>query len=235
MKGIFKLWFSIIIVLLMPSCEKAGQEVISPLDKNYSVETQSIVEGDVTIKYPQIIFTEPNTGQNKVNEMIEEEAGKVMRYYDNSTEGLILEIDYQIQRQDEEVLSIQYAGSGYVEGAAHPNNMFYTTNVDLQKGNLIRLKDVVEINRDFAEKLIAGKFQIAESVVATKEEILDYLNLFTTEELIERFKNADSLDNIGTDDQSDIFSYFTADSIGISVGVSHASGDHAEFLIGDKD
>ncbi len=219
----------------MSSCAKESKGGISPLDKNYSVETQSIVEGDITIKYPQIIFLEPNPGQNKVNEMIKEEAGKVMRYYDNSTEGLNLEIDYQIQRQDEEMLSIQYAGVGYVEGAAHPNNLFYTTNVDLQKGNLIRLKDVVEINRDFAEKLIAGKFQMAESAVATKEEILEDLNMFTTEELIERFKNADSLDTIGTDKQSVIFSYFTADSIGISVGVSHATGDHAEFLLGDKD
>lgn len=41
----------------------------------------------------------------------------------------------------------------------------------------------------------------------------------------------DSLDNIGTEKQSDVFSYLTADSLGISIGVSHALGDHAEFEI----
>ncbi|WP_054941447.1 PdaC/SigV domain-containing protein [Paenibacillus ihuae] len=235
MKGKFKLWFLIMILLLMSSCTKDSKEVISSLDKSYSVETQIIAKGDITIKYPQIIFIKPNTGQKSINEMIKEEAGKVMRYYDNSAEGLNLEIDYQIQRQDEEMLSIQYAGVGYVEGAAHPNNLFYTTNINLQEEKLIRLKNVVEINRDFVEKQKAGEFKMAESAGATKEEILSYLNMYTTEERIERFKNADSLDNIGTDKQSDIFSYFTADFIGISVGVSHATGDHAEFLLGDKD
>lgn len=63
------------------------------------------------------------------------------------------------------------------------------------------------------------------------QEILSNFSLYTLEELSDSFKNADSLDNIGTDSQSDIYSYFIGDSLGISVSVSHASGDHAEFLI----
>jgi len=45
------------------------------------------------------------------------------------------------------------------------------------------------------------------------------------------FNNADSLDNIGTVNQSDIFSYITEDTLGISVSVSYAEGDHIEFEI----
>ena len=43
------------------------------------------------------------------------------------------------------------------------------------------------------------------------------------------------MDNIGTEKQSDVFSYFTSDSLGISVSVSHAIGDHAEFEIKYQD
>lgn len=45
------------------------------------------------------------------------------------------------------------------------------------------------------------------------------------------FNNVDSLDNIGTVNQSDTVSYFKKDTLGISVSVSNAEGDHAEFEI----
>lgn len=36
---------------------------------------------------------------------------------------------------------------------------------------------------------------------------------------------------MGVDNTSFLFSYFTNDSLGISIGVIHALGDHAEFEI----
>ena len=51
----------------------------------------------------------------------------------------------------------------------------------------------------------------------------------TTDDLIKSFNNADSLAIVGTANQYDTFSYFTKDSLGISVSVSPFAGGHAEF------
>ena len=64
-----------------------------------------------------------------------------------------------------------------------------------------------------------------------KSDYNGILDELSNEDLIKKFSEADSLDNIGTENQSDTFSYLTNDSLGISVSVPHALGDHAEFEI----
>jgi len=129
------------------------------------------------------------------------------------------------------LLSIQYSGLGFVEGVAHPNHLFYTTNIDIAKGIKVRMKDVININEKFLDKLLNGEFIVPEDTVADKSAILTTLKRWSKSELLQQFDNSDSLDEMGTDNQSDIFIYFTKDSLGISIPVSHAEGDHAEFEI----
>jgi hypothetical protein len=63
-----------------------------------------------------------------------------------------------------------------------------------------------------------------------KSTVLDSINAIPKENMVRMLKNADSLDNIGTENQSEIFSFFTGDSLGISLGIlGHAAGDHAEI------
>ena len=75
------------------------------------------------------------------------------------------------------------------------------------------------------KKFVEGKFQ------TKSPDSYPYLKTFGADIWLKYFNNADSLDTIGTENQSDTFSYLTKDSLGISVSVSHAEGDHAEFEI----
>ena len=47
--------------------------------------------------------------------------------------------------------------------------------------------------------------------------------------------NADDLDGIGTENQSNYFSYINEDSIGISIEVPHAIGDHLEYELSGEE
>ena len=46
-----------------------------------------------------------------------------------------------------------YSGYAYNKNAAYPRDIFTTINIDLQTGNRIRLKDIVNIDEGFVRKL----------------------------------------------------------------------------------
>lgn len=200
---------------------------------NYEVTELNYTKSDEILKYditfPQISGLSDNDKQKKINSILEEEALKVLKYYENPYGSVELIIDYKVVLKKENILSIQYSGVGSVSNAAHPNNLFFTTNINLETGERIRLKDVVNIDEEFADKFLNGEFK------ALWPEQSETLQHYTNERIQKNFMEADSLDNIGTEKQSDVFSYFTQDSLGISIGVAHAIGDHAEFEINYMD
>lgn len=175
------------------------------------------------------IWLSDNDKQKKINLILKGEALKVLRYYEDSEGFLELDINYKVTLSSAKVLSIQYSGLGDVDTAAHPNNLFYTNNIDVSTGNRLRLKDVINIDENCVNKFFNGQFK------ALWPEQREQLKHLTSERMLKYFNEADSLDNIGTEKQSDVFSYFTNDSLGISISVSHAIGDHAEFEIKYQD
>lgn len=181
------------------------------------------------IKYPEISGLNDYVKQKRINSTLKKEALKVLKYYENPYDFVELNIDYKVLMKNLNVLSIQYSGVGSVRNAAHPNNLFFTTNINIKTGERLRLKDIINIDKDFTNKFLNGEFK---AVWPAQSEALKH---YTNEEILEYFKEADSLDNIGTELQSDVFSYFTNESFGISISVSHAIGDHAEFEIKYKD
>jgi hypothetical protein len=195
----------------------------------YQVVKKSLNDKGIDIEYPQLANLGDSGRQEKINKVIRDEALKALNYYQDPEEdflsGLTLKVGYKITLQTAKVLSVQYEGTGYAQGAAHPNNLFYTTTIDIDIGDRLRLKDLVNVDRDFVQKFLDGKFQ------TSKPESYPYLKSLGADAWMKYFSNADSLDEIGTVNQSDTFSYLTRDSLGISAAVSHAEGDHAEFEI----
>lgn len=192
----------------------------------YEIIKGSYINKDIKINYPQITNLSDANKQKIINNIIKNEALKVLNYYSETESGLTLEINYDIKRKGANLLSIQYLGIGNVKGAAHPNNLFYTTNINMSKGTRLRLKDVVNIDENFIRKFKDREFKPLKS---------EDSGMIDSSDLIKQFSKADSLDNIGIEDQSDIFSYLTKDSLGINISVSHAAGDHVEFEIKYKD
>jgi hypothetical protein len=191
---------------------------------HYEITKANYTDHDIKINYPQITKSSDQQKEGIINALIKHETLKVLNYYLPEIQDLTLEINYEIKSKSASLLSIQYTGVGYMNGAARPSNHFYTTTIDFEMGNSLKLTDMVNIDENFIETL-------KRNAKPVKPEHQGILNSIATNDLLNMLTNADSLDNIGTQNQSDTFSYFTSDSLGISIPVSHAEGDHAEFEI----
>lgn len=202
-------------------------------DIDYIVTGLNYSKGDdklkYDIKYPQISGLSNTDRQKKINKTLKDEAVKVLKYYEDPYGSVEMNIDYKVVAKDTNILSIRYTGVGSVSNAAHLNSLFFTTNININTGDRLRLKDVANIDENFANKFLSGKFK------ALRPEHSEVLKQLSIKDVQDIFNEADSLDNIGTEKQSDVFSYFTNDSLGISISVGHALGGHAEFEIKYRD
>ncbi|MTI47347.1 MAG: DUF4163 domain-containing protein [Firmicutes bacterium] len=234
-KKIVFLILTMILAMNISACDSNTSNTDGNEVENYSIteSNSSSNEGEISysINYPQITGLSDTEKQDKVNNIIKEEALKVLKYYENPFAPVEVDIDYNITLQEPSVLSIQYSGLGIVSGVAHPNKLFYTTNIDIERGTRIRLKDIININSDFIQKFIGGDFT---AVNDEQGQNID-LSTLSVEDLQREFTEADSLDNIGTENQSDVYSYLTEDSLGISISVPYAVGGHAEYEINYQD
>ncbi|MBT2723952.1 PdaC/SigV domain-containing protein [Bacillus sp. ISL-46] len=195
-----------------------------PSSNPYEITKTNYTENNIKINYPQLTKSSDQQKEKTINQLLKKEAIKVLNYYLPEVQDLTLEINYEIKSKSPSLLSIQYTGVGYMNGAAHPNNHYYTTNIDIETGTILQLKDMINIDENFVGNL-------KQNAKSMKPEHQGILNSIHPSDLLNMLTNADSLDNIGTENQSDTFSYFTSDSLGISIPVSHAEGDHAEFEI----
>lgn len=211
--------------------ESVEDETDDMLAFEYSTSESSVAKNEddlsYSISFPQIEVGNDKKKQERINSIIENEALKVLNYYKSSFGTVDLEIYYKITLKSPRILSIQYYGSGVVSGAAHPNKLFYTSNIDLLNESMISLSDVVDVNEDFCKKFIDGEFRALWLEQSARVD----LKALELEKLLVDFRNADSLDNIETKEQSDIFSYLTESSLGISIPVPYAIGGHAEYEI----
>lgn len=180
------------------------------------------------ISYPQISDLSDGEKQKELNEIIKNEALKGNNYYKDVDGEVTIDIKYKIVCQEPELLSIIYSGVGNVSGAAHPSNLFYTTNLDIVNKKDLRLNDIVNINDDFVKMLINGSFKAVNSEY--EAEYKSEINMVTPDDWKKNLLVADPSDKMGSE-----FSYMTKDSLIISIGVMHALGDHAEFEIKYKD
>ncbi|EFM10558.1 hypothetical protein PaecuDRAFT_2468 [Paenibacillus curdlanolyticus YK9] len=193
--------------------------------------SKTYADGTITIKYPQLAGMESDARQQAINKLLQDQALAILQAYDVVQDKPTIDVSYTIAWQSPQLLSIEYTGYGNVEGAAHPSNLFYTTNVDLDDAALVRLKEAYEINEAFVQHLKSGAFEVLSPALLTKAEVVEQLAQYTNEEWIEQLKRADSLESIGTEQQSDIYSFFMKEKLGLSLPVAHAAGDHVELAL----
>lgn len=191
---------------------------------NYEIIKQTYTDREITINYPQIVKLSDTKKQKIINEIIRTEALYILSTLNPDYETSMT-IDYEIEWQSPALLSIKYSGLRSAEDAAHPTDEFYTTNINMHQGTRLRLKDLININDNFVEKFKKGK------LIAVSPEITFDLLGYSDDELIEALSAADLINN----SQIDTFSYFTKDSLGISLAVSHAIGDHVEMEVKYQD
>lgn len=221
----------------MASCGKVSKDVSSIHVENnkgndvrdnqpsYELMQEKYSENGIIIKYPQITKLKDNAKQKTLNQILKAEAVKELHEYVDSGTEVHVEIDYEIKRQSERFLSVQYTGVRYVKDAAYPNHIFYTTNLDMKQTSRLGLSDLVKIEKPFIDLIKSGEFS------AVEPEQKDLLGNFTQDDLILALASADVPEGSPVEAGIESFSYLTSDSLGISIPVAHAVGDHAEYEI----
>ncbi|KEZ52903.1 hypothetical protein [Metabacillus indicus] len=229
-----------IIFYILLACISMPQSIAGDLNslqthssnthENYQLTEFFYHHNQTAISYPQLSGMKDSSKKEKLNKNIKTDALTVLHYYPDGamTDGLTLDIKHTIKRMDRELLSIQYDGLGNVSGTAHPSNHFYTSTYLLTHGERVKLDQLVTLNEAFSETL-------KKKSKALSPAMEGYLDGFSNQDLLAKLQTADQLERIGENDQSDVFSYWTKDSLGISIGVSHAQGDHAEFEVLKKE
>jgi len=114
-----------------------------------------------------------------------------------------------------------------MEGDPNHTNVFSTINIDIESGMHLDINNILLVN----EKLINAIKRDAEFINRNSidaegiEDLRQQFAQYNSEELISGIKSHASEDN-------DIDIYFTQDSLGVSLPVSHELGDYANFEIG---
>ena len=197
---------------------------------SYVLTSQTYSDAGVQIEFPQISEFGDQTKEAAINDLIKDEALKILQYYQSEEAKLNLEVAFSVTWQSKGLLSVQYSGIGYTEGAAYPNKLFYTTNINLMSGEKIKLADVVFIDRAFIDQFRDGELVSGEEAVSDelKAALQEYLSAMTADDLIALFQKADFSGDTGLA-LAEGYSYFTGDSLGISIGVPHVLGDYAQY------
>ncbi|SKC76966.1 DUF3298 and DUF4163 domain-containing protein [Maledivibacter halophilus] len=203
----------------------------NPNGINYEINKATFTNKETEINYPQVSNLSDKAKQKVINEIIKKDA--LSNFNEDIYENYSLEINYDVKWKSINLLSIEYYGVGYDKDAPHPNNEYYTSNIDIKNGVRLRLKDVVKINEALIKKIRKSKCtrscpEAPELDIAIKEKF-DNLSI---DEMLKNLNYADSNDS---EYYSGTYSYFTKDSLGISISFPHVYGDHLEFELKYKD
>lgn len=197
---------------------------------NYKVVDGEYTDKEITIKYPQITDLDDDDIQKRINEILKAEALSVLGFYEDSND-VYIDISYKIPWQSQTTLSVQYVGYEDVKGAAYPLRLFYTVNINIDKGSKLTLKDFVIIDDNLVDSFMNFKEKDPETNQASASAFDYILNTYTAQDLIRYFEGADS----SYQNSTFVFSYLTKDAIGISIEVPHAVGEHMEIEIKYQD
>jgi hypothetical protein len=197
----------------------------------YQIATAEFNQDSIHIKYPHISGLEAASVEKAINDLIksdiwDSQVGETIDTYQDETIKLDLDMGYEVTLSTDDILSVLYTGSAYIEGGVHPSNMFHAITLDLKSGKRLYLSDFMRIDGSLIKKLkqsksihnfvtdneIQDKTQLAQLRDGLSNEIQDQDEKF----MIWDLKN-----------QRDSAFYLTKDALVIRTYVSHAAGDYA--------
>ncbi|PJI10558.1 MULTISPECIES: hypothetical protein [Clostridium] len=181
------------------------------LQKKYQVNNNG---KNITIKYPQISGLSSAALQKCVNNLIKNRALEVLSRFSGNTKYTIT-VENNISLSTEKILSIKYTGLFSSPDTAYPTNLFYTSNINLTNCKELSLKSIVRLDKNFIDTLknsgtIVNSSSESKELLASQKYILNNISIDTL-----NLKSS--------------YFYLTNDSIGISIEVPHALGDHMEI------
>lgn len=202
-----------------------------PAAASYQIAAAEFNQGSIHIKYPQISGLKDASVEKAINDLIKNDiwnsqVQETIDAYQDETIKLDVDMSYEVALSTDDILSVMYTGSAYIEGGVHPSNMFHAITIDLKSGNRLYLSDFTQINGRLIEKL-----KQSESIhnFVTDNEIQDEALLTELRNnLVGEIQDQDENFMIwDLKNQRDSAFYLTKDALVIRTYVSHATGDYA--------
>lgn len=224
--------------------ETSGGSAQNTPVKKLKTEISKYQKNNVSVEYPVISGMEDSTQQEKLNAHLKENALSVLSSYPDSKEPLnqekdTLTISCEIITADAARVVAVYRGEYYMDGAAHPNRLFYTNTVDVKTLSDRGL-------RDAADPYTMAAYALADDVrlSGASAEVADAYKLWQKSATVEQYQTclegADFPLKKGSDGKTliwpDSFSYAAEGELFFSIPVSHALGDYVivEYDIATK-
>lgn len=225
-------------------------EVTQPANKsantntlNFEIVIATYTNQNVKINYPQITNYSDADKQKQINDLIKNDilndyqkdiASLVKNYYKNNEEAeaaLTENMNYEIKLNSTKLLSILYVKNNSIPGSAHPSNSVHSININIENGTVLKLKDLINIDNNFAKKFknVNDKMWTLKAlpgIEATDELNKELVGVVSDE--LGMLNNKDLIDQLNSDDYS---FYFTKDNFGMTIYVPHAAGDYAELEV----
>lgn len=194
------------------------------INKNMKISEGVYTKGNLTVKYPTVGDMDvPEATTNTVNTLIQQDWLRVMDQYAES-EGTF---EYQLMYNNGKILAIRYAGALTTKDAAHPTNVVFTTNINLETGERIS-SGAPEKAQEIAALLVSGEGYEVEGEEELQQAIITALKTMDPAVLSQSIAGAD----FGPDKQPTVFtSYAGEQKVTVSLPVEHALGDVAHIII----
>lgn len=145
--------------------------------------------------------------------------------------GLLLEMDYKVQRMDSMYMSVSFEGDFYVKGCAHPNAVFISVVIDTQNCRVVEMSDLYNVDSGFADVISKNYEEQAEEAFirrtgASSSELPEDLKTLSAEKVINAFTSDDDRNWVRS------LNWFMTDTdIGIVVIHPHAVGDYVVIYV----
>jgi hypothetical protein len=209
-----------------PAATTAAPDPSQTPDAAFLFEETAYEDGGISINYPQITGYSDTTVRDALNQLIADSALREVPTIKGDASLDVYEMVYTVSLNTPEVISVYFDGYASYKQAAHPYQFFYSVTIDVKKLQTVTLAQLVTMSPDFLALLPDGAFRSV-GIDVTDEYtsiIKDWLRGEDADFMLQQFRDADTPGH-------DTSSYLTKDSLGISIVIGHAMGDHIEILL----
>jgi len=243
---LFLLLFICCSLILNFGCDNIDEPKISKESFYEKEETTSDSNDSILTQYYLIESTDKNIisleipmfcNENKeikqfvcqyLEEKIFEICGEEFDYTESNVDvteteysSYFIDLNHHIVYKTKSFVSIVFDGFLNKKHTAHPTNLYFTLNINLDSGNRVLLKDIYPVNNELYEVFNEYAYNKLESTADEKWlESFDVSLLYNKEDFLD-----------GLESEKYYCIYYTKDSLGISFPVVHAMGDHMEIEI----
>lgn len=130
------------------------QDLLQASDKMYTIEDNNYKQdghkGTFNVSYP--VLKSEKRDMNVVNSVILARVVDEL-YFEDAETTIDIKLDYEIKQANDAFISILFTGLYNTYGAAHPNNISFTINFDLNHNKPLSLYDVIILEDNLLEKV----------------------------------------------------------------------------------